>query len=166
MFRPILAALSLLICSHVSAAVLEQVDYMLPQNGWKVHKEFNTDKTRMIIYIPQNAEIPTETYSVQSLNVPLGDTSAASLEAGMRPFYPDADIKITPLEVSDKSALYEWSIAKDGNAIMHGWTRAFATSNGSAMVTFQTGDNNNVDQQRVQWLPILKAARENQPVKQ
>ena len=170
--RTILTSLICLIVSPLSAEVIGNVEYHLPNQGqdWKIATELQGSKngdSTTIVYIPekeskQNAK---EFFAVHTNDLPTNLLDKESLEKALEKAqfkFLDAKVQVKPIVIAGPSAFYEYTINQGNQEKARGWLRVLSSPEKTVMLTYQTEQIDKIDQVRPTWMHILQSAK---PVK-
>lgn len=147
----------------LSAEMIGDVEYSLPKedNGWKVANEMKNEGSATLIYVPEGKTTETagEFFGVNYNLLPFGGTNEESLKKIMQEQFPDAKVSIKIIEADPKSVLYEWSLSDQTKEVVHGWSRAFASGDGTAVLMYTTEHMDQIDHARKIWEKMLREAK-------
>ena len=161
--KTLITFLCCLLITQMSAETIRNVEYYLPQNAqdWQIGNKLENEKGTTIVYIPNGShgQETHEFFGVNANHQPLDINDTASLKAALSKTFPNIDIDIQVLEKSNSGTIYEWTAKENGKELAHGWVRSFAANGGTVVMSYQTGNIDDVHNARDTWLPALKNAR-------
>lgn len=167
----ILMLLACLLMGPLAAETIGNVEYHLPKQGkdWKVANELKDSeltKSLTLIYIPEDeSRHSAKEFFAAHVNHLQVDhlLNPESLEQGMEKGaqfkFTNPKVKVSVLEQSPQSALYEYTISEDNQEKAHGWIRAFSGPQENVMLTYQTEQIDHVDQIKAMWIQALQNAK-------
>jgi hypothetical protein len=172
--RHILIGLFCLISCSLAAETIENVEYFLPKQDWKMVYDMKTDqpvKSVILTYAP--SEKPAEHFITMFINQPmdLSDQQAVihelelSYERGARIRFSEPEATFNILDISPQSALLEYTVkdddqeSDDNQEAAHGWMRLLTNQKETITLTYETQEIGKVNELRPIWLKALQEAK-------
>ncbi len=166
--RLILAILCCFATFSLAAETIGNIEYHLPDpQKWKLvpTAAAKGSEGMNLVYIPADStkEKATEFFGIYMDDQASGPLEQSALEQIIKTQFPKKDVKVSLLERTANSTLYEWSVSEGGQEKTHGWTRAFSGPDETAIIMFQTEQIKNIDTLRPIWVKALKDAKVLEP---
>lgn len=165
MYR-ILFCFALLYSCRVFGETMGNVEFHLPTEPtkWaKVGNELKSGQTTTVLFEPEFAQRPnTEYFGVDLLEFPFGFPDEDALKDTVSKQFPGKDVQVKILTRDDLGELYEWSVSEKGKQLLHAWNRSIQTGTSSSvllMYMFKPQNNNEVEEKKTIWLPVLRNAK-------
>lgn len=142
------------------------VEFHLPNEGreWVIGNKIISDlkiKGRTVVYLPKYAT-KEDTKEFFGINISEEKNIVLNLpvvEEMIQQLYPEYQVEVITIEQSPTSMLYEWILSQMNQEKMRGLTRIISTKKEWATLSYQTEDLIKFQEEKNQWIDILKKVR-------
>ena len=149
----------LFITKILTAEIIGNLEYQLPERDWKIEFERKKHPTILYVSVDTSAENSKESFYASYINFPGKALNELDSELFLTCVLSFLEVKLNILETTSHSILYEWSAIQNNVEIEHGWAREFSTPKESATLLYRTKNLSAVEQLRPIWIEAFKKAK-------